>query len=126
MSASLPRPGVDALAHSGTLAINPQVAGCVWLPIGQLRASSNVAKTLAQRLMVYSTGAKVFAVKASTDIPSLELTSQRGPAGDRWQIVATVKPDQIRAGAIAGHITVETNDKEFPKLVVPVSGSILP
>lgn len=85
-----------------------------------------MAKTLAQRLMVHSTRAKAFVVKASTDIPGLELTSQRGPAGDRWQIVATVKPNQVRGGAIAGHITVETNDKEFPKLVVPVSGSILP
>jgi hypothetical protein len=96
------------------------------IPIGQLRATANLAKTLAQRLMVYSTGAKNFVVKASTDVRGLELTAERGPAGDRWQITATLRADQVQVGKIEGHLTIETNDREFPKLVVPVSGSILP
>lgn len=96
------------------------------LPISQLRANPNMLKALAQRLMVYSVGAKDFVVKASTDIPGLELSSQRAPAGDRWQITATLKSDHVRTGPIAGHITIETNDKQFPRLTVPVSGSVNP
>jgi hypothetical protein len=96
------------------------------LPIAQVRKSPDMLKTLAQRLMVSSTGAKDFVVKASTDIPGLDLSAQRAPAGDRWQITATLKPDQVRTGSIAGHITLETNDREYPTLTVPVSGSIIP
>ena len=126
-SAAVPRLALQAntLVHDRVYTF-PDSIDLGALPIGQLRANANMAKMLAQRLMVYSTGAKTFVVKASTDVPGLELAAERGAAGDRWQIMATLKSDQVRVGALAGHITIETNDKEVPKLVVPVSGSILP
>ena len=125
-SAAVPRLALqaNALVHERVYTF-PESIDLGALPIGQLRAGPNVAKTLAQRLMVYSTGAKAFVVKASTDVPGLELVAGRGPSGDRWQITATLKSDRVRVGPIAGHITIETNDQQFPKLVVPVSGSIL-
>ena len=125
-SAAVPRLALqaNALVHDRVYTF-PDTIDLGDLPIGQLRASSNMAQVLGQRLMVYSTGAKAFVVKASTDVPGLQLAAERGPMGDRWQITATLKSDQVRVGALTGRITIETNDKEFPRLVVPVSGSIL-
>jgi hypothetical protein len=125
-SATAPRLALqaNALVHNRVYTF-PDSIDVGSLPIRQLRGHADVAKTLAQRLMVYSAGAKTFDVKASTDVPGLALAAERGSTGDRWQITATLKSDQLRVGTIAGHITIETNDKEFPRLVVPVSGSIL-
>jgi hypothetical protein len=95
------------------------------LPLTQVRANPAMLKTLAQRLMVYSAGATDFAVRATTDVPGLRLSAERSAAGDRWQITATLNAD-VSAGPIAGQITIETNDREFPRIAVPVTGSILP
>jgi len=126
-SAAVPRLALqaNALVHDRIYTF-PDAIDLGSLPIGQLRASPGMAQLLAQRLMVYSSGAQDFVVEVSTDVSGLALAAERAPAGDRWQITATLKPDQARVGALAGHITIDTNDKEFPKLAVPVSGSILP
>jgi hypothetical protein len=78
-----------------------------------------------QTLMIYQEGGTDFEVKVSTDVPSLRLKAKRGPRGDRFQISISLNPDQVRAGSISGSIFVETNDRDFPKITVPVVGQIL-
>jgi hypothetical protein len=80
----------------------------------------------AQTLMVYQTGGKSFDIKLSSDLPSLQLKAERGSQADRWQITAMLMPDKIEPGPIKGSITIETNDPEFRRLLVPVTGIIVP
>jgi hypothetical protein len=49
-----------------------------------------------------------------------------GSKGDRWQATITIKDAELNPGPISGSIVVETNDREFQKLTVPVVGMILP
>jgi len=77
-----------------------------------------------QTLMIYQAGGSDFQVKVSTD-PALLLKSERGPSGDRYQITVSLIGNALKAGPINSSITIETNDTQFPKLTVPVSGWIL-
>ena len=81
---------------------------------------------MAQTLMVYQFGGAAFNVILRTDLPQLAFRSERGPQGDRFQNTLTLIQQKLMPGAIQGSIFVETNDKEFPLLVVPVSGDVVP
>lgn len=95
------------------------------LRLGDAQFNRILAAQAAQTLMVYQTGGTAFELKLTTDIPSLQLKAARGPDGDRWQITAMLLPDKIEPGPIRGSITIDTNDREFPRLIVPVTGTIL-
>jgi hypothetical protein len=80
---------------------------------------------LAQTLMVYQQNGTDFGVTFSTGGP-LAIRGERGPKGDRWQATITIEDADLNAGPIRQSIVIETNDREFPKLTVPVVGTILP
>lgn len=79
----------------------------------------------AQTLMVYQVGGGDFQARFTTDVKGLAIATERGPKGDRWQATVTLGRSAAAAGPIEGHIVIETNDPEFPRLVVPVKGSVL-
>ena len=79
----------------------------------------------AQTLMVYQVGGGDFQARFTTDIKGLAIAAERGPKGDRWQATVTLDRAAAAAGPIQGHIVVETNDPEVPRLVVPVKGSVV-
>ena len=77
-------------------------------------------------LMVYRKGIPGFKIKLSSDVPFLKFASELGPKGDQWEISVWIDPEQARPGDINGKIFVETNDSEIPRLIVPVTGKLLP
>jgi hypothetical protein len=76
-------------------------------------------------LMIHQEGGTDFKVQLSTDVPGLTLKSQRGPKGDRYQVELEPVSEGARVGPIRGSIFIDTNDREFPRVVVPVSGQIV-
>jgi hypothetical protein len=93
------------------------------LPIGIINDRS-AAEKLAQTLMIYRLGTDDFEVTASTNLDSIQLYTERGPKGDRYEITVTLLPDKIRSSELRGTIYLETNDMEFRTLAVPVTGHI--
>ena len=81
---------------------------------------------LAQTLMVYRLENDDFEAEVSTDLDFIEVSSERGPNGDRYQMTLTLLPDKVRPGPIDGEVILRTNDAEFSELRVPVTGNILP
>jgi hypothetical protein len=65
-----------------------------------------------------------FKAKFSTDVPGLRVSAARGANGDRWQATITLDSAALVGGPIQGNIVIETNDPAFPKVTVPVRGSI--
>jgi hypothetical protein len=94
--------------------------------ISEIKRNPNLARQLAQILMVYRDNTTQFQVQVSTDVPFLKLTSERGPQGDRYESWFWLDPDKVEPGEIKGTIFIETNDPDFPKLSVPVTGTVLP
>ena len=86
--------------------------------------SASAANT--QTLMVYQTDGTAFEVKASTSVPGLQLNVEQGKQGDRAQITASLDKARVANGAISGRIVISTNDKEFPRIEVPVTGVVAP
>ena len=95
------------------------------LRLADIKAQPDLLQRTAQSLMVYQWGGSNFQVKLRTDLPVLDLKWERGPKGDRYQATVTLLKDRIMPGPIKGNIFIETNDPQFPKLTVPVSGFIL-
>jgi len=96
------------------------------LRLSDVEQSPELLQELAQTLMVYQFGGKDFRVNVRTDLPQLELRSERGPQEDRYQNTLTLIREKLKTGTIRGSIFIETNDPEFQSLVVPVLGNIVP
>jgi hypothetical protein len=96
------------------------------LPLADIQSHSGLLNRNAQTLMVYQKGGTDFRITASADVPELDVSAERGPAGDRHQLTISLNPRmQLKSGAIRATILIETNDPEFPLLSVPVSGQLL-
>ena len=76
-------------------------------------------------LMIHQEGGTDFKVQLSTDVPGLSLKWDRGPKGDRYQAEISLAPGKLPAGPIRGSIFIDTNDAEFPRVIVPVNGQIV-
>jgi hypothetical protein len=94
--------------------------------LAQIKGNSGAARAAGQMLMVYRKGIPGFKIKLSSDVPFLRFTSELGPKGDQWENSVWIDPEQAKPGEIKGSIFIETNDPEIPRLVVPVSGTLLP
>lgn len=90
---------------------------------GTLRAGD--AGHAAVILMIHQEGGTDFKVQLSTDVPSLSLKSERGPKGDQYQAEVTLSLQRIPVGPIKGSIFIDTNDTQFPRVIVPVNGQIV-
>ncbi len=90
---------------------------------GKLRVGD--AGQAVLNLMIHQEGGSNFKVQLSTDVPGLSLKWERGPKGDRYQAEISLIFEKTRVGPIKGSIFIDTNDREFPRVVVPVSGQIV-
>jgi hypothetical protein len=96
------------------------------LPLADINSNPGLLSRNAQTLMVYQKGGTDFRITARADIPELDVSAERGPVGDRHQLTISLNPNmQLKSGAIRATILIETNDPEFPRLSVPVSGQLL-
>jgi hypothetical protein len=95
------------------------------LRLSDIRTNPQLLAMTAQSLMVYQVGGSNFRASFQCDVQEIDLTWARGPKGDRYQATLTLVADRLRVGPIEGTVVIETNDSEFPRLVVPVSGRII-
>ena len=64
-------------------------------------------------------------MQLSSDVPGLSLKSERGPKGDQYQVEITLVSEKVHVGPMKGSIVIDTNDSEFPRIIVPVRGQIV-
>jgi|GEM_PF-814244 len=91
--------------------------------LGTWRVSD--AGDAALTLMVYQEGGSDFQAKLTTDVPALSVKWERGPKEDRYQATITLNAEKIKVGLINGYIFIDTNDLEFPRVIVPVHGQFV-
>lgn len=78
-----------------------------------------------QTLMVYQAKGKAFSATPHSTVAGIALAAEPGSQGDRVQVTASLRAEDLTPGAITGTITVRTNDPDFPQLLVPVTGEIM-
>jgi hypothetical protein len=79
----------------------------------------------AMTLLVHQEGGSGFRIRLSSDIPGMSFKPELGPKGDQYQVQVNLVPEKVRVGSLKGSIVIDTNDAEFPKVIVPVSGQIV-
>ena len=94
------------------------------LPL-KIARDNNMVKSLSQVLMVYRPNTSGFEIEASVDLDYVDLRSEPGPDGDRYQLTLTLIPEKVAPGKIDGFVRINTNDLEFRVIEVPVTGYIL-
>src|SRR5439155_22138811 len=104
----------------------PEAVDMGTIRLADVAARPTLLDQAAQTLMVYQDGGKDFRLQVRSTVQCVRLQAERGPAGDRYQITATLAGDRLRPGPITGEISIETNDSEFSKVSVPIIGSIVP
>jgi len=76
-------------------------------------------------MMIHQEGGLDFKTQLSTDVPGLSLKAERGSKRDQYQVEITLVSEKVRVGPMKGSIVIDTNDAEFPRVIVPVSGQIV-
>lgn len=79
---------------------------------------------LSQSVMVYQKDGGDFQIAVETDVPFLRLKKHQAHLKDRFELRVEVIPDKLRAGQVKGSIWIRTNDPEFPRLEIPVTGQV--
>jgi len=90
----------------------------------RVRTNETLRKSLTQILMVYQDGGTNFQVTARTDLPFLTTHAEPSATGKQVQIEVAVNPDHLRTGDFQGHLELVTNDRQSPRLTIPVKGQI--
>jgi hypothetical protein len=90
-----------------------------------IASGEDSSKSLSQTLMVYRPETTDFEIEAMVDLDFLELASERGPDGDRYQITVSLIPEKVVTGEFSGALRIETNDEDYKVLNVQISGHIL-
>lgn len=94
-------------------------------PLSEIRGNPETARTVAQILMVYRKNTTDFEIEVTSDVPFLNIESEQGSDGDRWENTIWLDPERVQPGEINGTIFIDTNDPQVPKLEVPVTGQLL-
>jgi hypothetical protein len=102
----------------------PEFVDLGTLPL-KVATDKDIVQKLSQTLMVYRPETTDFEIEASVDRDFLALKSERGPQGDRFQLTLTLIPEKVKPGKIDCSVRIETNDKNFNVLEIPVTGFIL-
>jgi hypothetical protein len=114
--------GVNTFVKSRLYA-SPEVIDFGEVPLDKVRAGLGAAWGTQSSTLRTRTGD--FAITAiSSDIPALRIV--RSPAGSSstFGLVVTLDPARLQPGSLDGVIRIETDDKAFPSVVIPVHGHV--
>jgi hypothetical protein len=90
-----------------------------------LKTRPQMAGFLTHEVTIFQAEGTDFQVSAETDVPFLKITTRTSAQfKDRVGLAVAVDPTKLKSGTVKGSIIVSTNDPDFPKLVIPVSGVV--
>ncbi len=95
------------------------------LQLSAVQSNPGLLRMAEQTLMIYQTGGRDFQISVESDVPELEVSYERGPQQDRYQINVALNASRLAERSLQGAIRIRTNDPEIPDVVVPVRGRIL-
>jgi len=94
------------------------------IQVSELKANPALTNLINQTLMVYQDGGKDFQATASTELEAIKLSADRSALGDRYEIQVQIAANKLRPGPFNGLIRINSNDRDFPTLNVPVQGTV--
>ena len=105
---------------------NPEVVDFGVVSLAQLARAPSLLELLTQTLVVRKRLGE-FEITAIVSAPSvLHITQAPIGRSGTFRIDVGLAREKLQPGTITGSIHVQTNDKDFPSLVIPVRGEVKP
>jgi Protein of unknown function (DUF1573) len=104
---------------------NPDVIDFGSVAVEPIRKDPAIQELLTQTFLVKKRGGEFAITKISSDLEALEL--RRDPPhgnSSTYRIDVALNPQKIKVGKLEGYIQIETDDKDFPEIRVPVAGRV--
>lgn len=121
----------SAIKPKVPLGVNLQVRERVYtfpdvVDFGTVRVSDLQAGSAAnmQTLMVYQSSGGAFRATPAVEGVAANIVAEPGPQGDRVQVTLSLSP-ATEPGPLRGTVVLRTNDPEFARVTVPVTGQVV-
>jgi len=104
---------------------NPDVIDFGSVSADPMRKDPAIRELLTQTFLVKKRAGEFAITKITSDLEALELRKDP-PHGDSstYRIDVALNPQMIKAGKLEGSIEIDTDDKDFPKIRIPVTGRV--
>lgn len=104
---------------------NPDVIDFGSVSADAMRKGPAIRELLAQTFLVKKRDGVFAITKITSELEALELRKDP-PHGDSstYRIDVALNPHKIKVGKLAGYIELDTDDKDFPHIRIPVTGRV--
>jgi hypothetical protein len=104
---------------------NPDVVDFGSVSADRLHDNQVIGEGLTQTFLVKKRHGVFAITKITSDLGALDFRKDP-PEGDSstYRIDVALNPQKIKAGKLAGYIEIDTDDKDFPRIKVPVTGGV--
>jgi hypothetical protein len=106
------------------LYVNPEVVDLGQISLAELTAKPQLVQLLDQKLIVRKRTGDFIIKSVSSDIPAVNVRTSSEGRAQAFQIDLSIIRERLVPGRLTGIIRIETDDKEFPVLEVPVAGIV--
>lgn len=104
---------------------NPDSVDFGRVSAGELRNNSASRSSLTQTFLVKKREGNFEIMKISSDVPGLEISQDPlDQQSSSYRIDVALDPQKIRPGKLEGSLEIETSDRDFPHIKVPVTGYV--
>ena len=104
---------------------NPDVIDFGTVPVDPMRKDPAILESLTQTFLVKKRDGVFAITKITSELKALDLRKDP-PEGDSstYRIDVALNPQKIEAGKLEGSIEIDTDDKDFPSIRIPVTGRV--
>jgi hypothetical protein len=96
------------------------------IPLERVRKDPRLLPALAQKVFLKKRRGDFRLLSLHSDVPALLLTATPASgASDSFEIKVGLRAEALRPGSLEGTITIETDDKEFPRLSIRVQAIVM-
>jgi len=104
---------------------NPDVADFGQVSADELRKNPARRELLTQTFLVKKREGSFAIARVRSTVEGLDVRiDPRNGKSSTFRVDVALNPERIKTGKLDGFILVETDDKNFPEIKVPVSGAI--
>jgi Protein of unknown function (DUF1573) len=104
---------------------NPEVVDFGSVSADRVRSNPAIRESLIQTFLVKKRQGVFTITKMTSDLGALDFKKDP-PEGDSstYRVDVALNPQKIKAGKLAGYIEIDTDDKDFPRIKIPVTGRV--
>jgi hypothetical protein len=104
---------------------NPDVIDFGSVPADFMRKDPAILESLTQTFLVKKRDGVFAITKITSELKALDLRKDP-PEGDSstYRIDVALNPEKIKAGKLEGSIEIDTDDRDFPTIKIPVTGRV--